>query len=124
MNQHNDGGRRPIGVLPSIVRVWERTLKEHVQRWLRENRREFDWATQGRSAESAAWHQALIDEAAAGQGGASATVFLDPTKAFEHVKLEDVWSAAKALGFPLQILGPAVEASPSARRMTFQKAIV
>ena len=49
-----DGGRRPTGVLPTIVRVWERVRKNTVQNWLRQHARSYDWATQGRSAESAA----------------------------------------------------------------------
>ena len=118
-----DTGRRPIGVLPSIVRVWERSRKAAVQKWLRVNKFEFDWATQGRSAEAAAWHQALMDEAATAQSLVSATAFVDLTKAFENVRLEDVWRSGRHYGFPLQILRPALEAFTFARRLCYHKAV-
>ena len=118
-----DGGRRPIGILPSIVRIWERCRKTHVQRWMRENKRDFDWATQGRSAEMAAWHQSIMDEAATAQGLTSATMFLDLAKAFENVRLQDVWNAGRRLGFPLRILRLALEAFAFARRLSYHKAV-
>ena len=69
------GGRRPIGVLPTLVRVWERIRKCEVQKWSNATRRHYDWATQGRSAEAAAWTQSLFDEAAAADGLQTAAVF-------------------------------------------------
>ena len=116
------GGRRPIGVLPTIVRIWERVRKPVSQKWARENKRDFDWASQGRSAESAAWHQSLLDEAALGRGHHSAGVFLDLTKAFEMVRLEDVWYAGLHYGFPPTLLRVALEAFAFARRLYFQYA--
>ena len=117
------GGRRPIGVLPTIVRIWERTRKGIAQRWSREHQRAFDWATQGRSSESAAWHQSLLDEAAKGRHQQSAAVFLDLAKAFEMVRLEDIWRAGVHFGFPLDILRLALEAFSFARRLSFQGAV-
>ena len=119
----NDGGRRPIGVLPSIVRIWERARKPLVQRWARGNSRPDDWATQGRSAEVAAWNQSVIDEAAAADGLDSATAFVDLAKAFERIRSEDVWRAGVRHGFPLHILRLALEAFAFARRLSFQGAV-
>ena len=98
------GGRRPIGVLPTLVRIWERARKSMVQKWSRENRRQYDWATQGRSSESAAWHQSILDEAATADGLQSAAVFLDLAKAFETIRLDLVWQAGVQHGFPLSLL--------------------
>ena len=117
------GGRRPIGVLPTIVRIWERTRKAVAQRWSRENQRAYDWATQGRSSESAAWHQSLLDEAAKGRHELSAAVFLDLAKAFEIARLEDIWYAGVHYGFPLDLLRLALEAFSFARRLSFQGAV-
>ena len=117
------GGRRPIGILPTIVRIWERCRKAEVQRWMRQNRRSFDWATQGRSAETAAWHQSIMDEAATSQGLTSVGAFLDLAKAFENVPLQDIWAAGRRLKFPLVILRATLESFAFARRLVYQQAI-
>ena len=119
----NDGGRRPIGVLPTIVRMWETARKPLVQRWARDSSRHYDWATQGRSAEAAAWNQSVIDEAATADGLDSATAFVDLAKAFERIRLEDAWRAGVRFGFPLHILRLALEAFVFARRLSYQGAV-
>ena len=96
-----DGGRRPLGILSTVVRIWERTRKLAVQERFRTRRRSFGWATQGKSAESAACQQCLLDEAATADGLSCATTFVDLTKAFEMVRLEDTWKAGVHFGFPL-----------------------
>ena len=117
------GGRRPIGVLPTLVRIWERARKSLVQRWARESRRHYDWASQGRSAETAAWHQSLLDEAACADGLKSASVFFDLTKAFETIRLDLVWEAGIRHGFPLSLLRLSLEAFAFDRRLRFQTAV-
>ena len=118
-----EGGRRPIGVLPSIVRVWERARKETVQRWVGEHARSYDWATQGRSSEGAVWYQSLVDEGAAADGHSSATVLMDLSKAFEMVSLQKVWEAGVRHRFPLHILRLVLESFAFARHLTYQGAI-
>ena len=117
------GGKRPIGVLPTLVRLWKRTSKPLVQHWARESRRVYDWATQGRSAELAAWHQSLIDEAACADGMRIASVFFDLTKAFETIRLDLVWDAGRQYGFPLTLLRLSLEAFAFERRLRYQNAI-
>ena len=117
------GGRRPIGVLPTLVRVWERIRKCEVQKWSNATRRHYDWATKGRSAEAAAWTQSLFDEAAAADGLQTAAVFLDLAKAFETIKLELVWQAGARFGFPPDLLRMSLEAFAFERRLTYQSAI-
>ena len=119
----DDGGRRPIGVLATIVRVWERSRKLVVQKWSRQNTRPYDWATQGRSAEAAAWNQSLLDEAATAEGMVSATTFIDLAKAFERVRLQDIWEAGRRYDFPLHILRLGLEAFSFARRLSYQGAL-
>ena len=118
-----DGGRRPIGVLPTIVRVWERTRKPLVQDWLRRNARQYDWASQGRSAEAAAWHQSVLCEAAAANGLASGTTFADLAKAFETVSFEHVWHAGLKHGFLVQVLVLMLEAFAFVRQLSYQGAL-
>ena len=104
------GGRRPIGALPTLIRMWERARKPLVQRWSRDNLRHYDWAAQGRSAEAAAWKQSLLDEAATADGLHSLAVFFDLAKAFETIRLDLVWCAGVEHGFPLRILRLELEA--------------
>jgi hypothetical protein len=62
------GGRRPIGLLPSLVRVWERARKPVIEGWGKRNLREYDWMRTGRGAERSAWAQSVLEEAARGRG--------------------------------------------------------
>ena len=113
------GGRRPIGLLPTIVRVWERIRTPILKRWAGDNARAYDWATQGRSVEGAAWHQALLDEAATAENFQSATTFTDLTKAFEMVRFQDVWQAGCRYRFPPRLLRLMLEAFSFGRRLTY-----
>jgi hypothetical protein len=78
------GGTRPIAVLASFVRWWERTRRPLVRRWRGDQSRGYDWACRGRTAQAAVWRQALFDEAAAGEGLRSASLLVDLQKAFER----------------------------------------
>eukprot|EP00973_Karenia_brevis_P085011 11797564-Karenia_brevis.AAC.1 len=44
-----DGGNRPIGIMASLVRLWERLRKPVMAEWLRAHSREYDWAAVGKS---------------------------------------------------------------------------
>ncbi len=94
------GGRRPIGLLASLVRWWERLRAPLIQQWRLRHARPFNWAAPGRNAEMAVWEQSLIDEAAANKGWCSASTLIDLVKAFEHIPLEVLWRKAKSHGFP------------------------
>ena len=81
-----DGGRRPIGLLPSIVRLWMRIRLDVARVWQQEHERPYFYAGSLKGAEVAAWKQAARAELA----GASAmmayvAVLLDLVKAFERV---------------------------------------
>ena len=78
---------------------------------------------QGRSSEAAVWQCSLFDEAAKGRGLLSATTLVDLTKAFEMVKLRDIWLAARRHDFPLRLIRPALEAFSFARRLCYQGAV-
>ena len=53
------GGQRPIAVLATVVRIWERTRKPIVRQWAARNHKDYDWAARGRSAELAVWTVAV-----------------------------------------------------------------
>ena len=119
----SDGGRRPIGLLAGIVRVWERIRKPLVAAWRCTVEREYNWAAKGRSAQAAVWKQALQAEAATARGEHSAATLVDLVKAFEMVKLEIVWRRGLQLHFPPQILRLTLESFAFVRRLMLSGAV-
>ena len=85
-------GERPIGLMPSIVRVWERARKPILDQWMSSQTRSYDWACRSRSAEMAAWQHMVLKEGQDDKPGLGrATALLDMTKCFEPVRLWHVW---------------------------------
>ena len=82
-----DGGRRPIGLLPTLVRVWEKLRKPVMRSWKLTVFRAYNYADKGSSSQLAVWKQALQAEASAIAGGSAAALLVDLTKAFEMVRL-------------------------------------
>ena len=112
------GGRRPIGLVDGLCRLWELARRPVVREWRRQQRRPYDYGARGRKATDAVWLQALYDEAAEEDGEAAATVLLDLTKAFESVPLALVWERGLALGFPAGILRLSLEVCAFVRHLT------
>eukprot|EP00973_Karenia_brevis_P063854 8876358-Karenia_brevis.AAC.1 len=59
-----DGGRRPIGLLPSVIRLWMRIRLDIARAWEVENSRPYFYAGRMKGAEVAAWKQAARGELA------------------------------------------------------------
>ncbi len=116
------GGRRPIGVLVSLMRVWERARRPLVQRWREACPRSYQWMTKGRGAGRAVWAQTVMEEAARQMGLATATVLVDLMKAFEQIILAEVWSAGVRHGFPTQLLRLGLELCTARRRLVYRGA--
>ena len=57
-----EGGKRPIGLLASLVRVWERLRRSYANEWLAAHPRAYDWASKGKTSEMAVWVQMVEDE--------------------------------------------------------------
>ncbi len=105
-------------MLASFVRWWERVRRPHVRMRRGRQKRNYDWARRGRTAQAAVWRQALFDEAAAGEGLGSATILVDLEKAFERVRLADAWTEGLRLGFPPVLLRATLEIFAFARVLT------
>ena len=112
-----DGGRRPVGLLPTIERLWEKVRRPVVQEWRQTVVRQYNWAMKGRSSADAVWKQAICAEAAVAKGKATASVLVDLVKAFEMIRLEIVWLMGIRLGFNPVILRLCLEAFAFARRL-------
>ena len=119
----SDGGRRPIGLLPAIIRVWERSRRPVIQAWRATVERSYNWAAKGRSPEDAVWQQALKGEVAKADGLQTASTLVDLVKAFEMVKLELVWRAGLRLHFPPKLLRMVMEIFALARRLVLDQAV-
>ena len=117
------GGRRPIGVLATFVRLWEAVRKPIVWQWRSRIERPYNWAAPGRSAEMGVWGQSLKDEVAKGRGQHSGAVMYDLAKAYEMVKLELVWEHGRRWGFPGRILRLMLEAFAFTRHLVFKGAV-
>ncbi len=117
------GGRRPIGLLASLVRWWERLRAPLIQQWRLRHARPFNWAAPGKNAEKAVWEQSLLDEAAANRGWSSASTLIDLVKAFEHIPLAVLWKKARAHSFPLRLMCLVLELCAAPRRLVFREAV-
>ncbi len=99
-----DGGRRPIGLFPTIVRVWMRSRAEVTRRWEAAHHLPNVYGGRGMGAQRAAWQSAFHAELAAADQLAFAQAMLDLVKAFEKVPHEHLIQAVRALGFDLRLL--------------------
>ena len=117
------GGRRPIGLLASFVRLWERARRPIMKEWSASCRRQYNWMAKGLGAERSVWAQALYEEAAVASGKATASILLDLVKAFEQVVLGYVWEHGLAHLMPKRILTLALELCTFARRLSFRGAV-
>ena len=116
-------GQRPVGLLPSRVRLWERARKEDMGAWRKAHAKDFDWMREGKGAERSIWAQTVYEEAAKGRGNETASVMLDLTKAFEQVLLQKVWEQGMLQNMPGQLLVMALESCAFGRRLTFKGAV-
>ena len=104
--EKNDGGFRPIGLLPCLPRLWMRARRNVAKKWEEENKRTWLYAGKGKGANVAAWTQAAAAERAAALRPSVeyAQALLDLVKAFDRVPLWLLVDEADALGYPLTIL--------------------
>ena len=99
-----DGGRRPIGLFPTMIRVWMRARACVARAWESDNFRPQMYGGLGMSAQRAAWQAAFQAELAAKKLNSYAQALLDLVKAFEKVQHHIVKAAAKKHGYNLTIL--------------------
>ena len=49
------GGKRPVGLLAGLVRLWEKARMPIIQKWRTTISRDYNWAAKGRSPQAAVW---------------------------------------------------------------------
>ena len=62
------GGRRPIALIASFVRIWVKCRKEETKAWKEGQECGYDWMGNGKGAEKAVWAQSVIEGATHGIG--------------------------------------------------------
>ncbi len=117
------GGRRPIGLVASFVRLWERSRAPLIREWRVKAMRPYNWAAPGRNAERAVWLHSLADEAAKAKGLDTAAVLIDLVKAFEHIPLSLLWERGGQHAFPMAALRLVLEICAAPRRLVFRGAV-
>ena len=79
------GGYRPIGLFPSVIRIWMRARAETAREWEAETAGPEFFGCKGMGAQRAAWAAAFEAEAAKARGHDHAATLLDLVKAFEMI---------------------------------------
>ena len=106
----SDGGHRPIGLFPTLVRLWMRVRTASTRAWERKVHSPDLYGGKGMGAQRAAWLEAFAAEAAVAQELEQGQVLLDLTKAFETVSHQELINAAGRKGYPLPLLRLALDA--------------
>ncbi len=99
-----DGDFRPIGLMPTIVRLWSRARRMVARRWEGDNARPYFYAGPGCGANVAAWKQGFRAEVADAVEAHYGQLLLDMIKCFEHVALQALIEEAIAVGYPIFVL--------------------
>ena len=99
-----DGGRRPIGLFCSTVRIWMRARVDDIRAWEQANALPSIFGGEGMGAQKAAWQIAFTAETAALTRVDFAGSLVDLVKAFETVPHHVLAAAARALGYPIVLL--------------------
>ncbi len=118
-----DGGRRPIGLLPSLYRIWSKVRAGEVRDWERRWARSYFAAGPGKAADAAAWRTALRAEMAAAAGADSASVLWDLLKCFEHGRHFLLAQEASEVEFPIVIARMSAEMYRAERRLIIDDAV-
>ena len=99
-----DGGRRPIGLFPTLIRIWMRARNEVARHWEARNALPCFYGGKGMGAQRAAWMSSYRAEAAAKDGMHFTQSLLDLIKAFERLPHHLIVQAARRLGYCLTTL--------------------
>ena len=98
------GGSRPIGLCPSLIRLWMRLRLSVAQAWQTANDRPYFFAGEAKGADVAAWKQAARAEISAYEKLGHALALLDIIKAFDGVPWDWLVKQATARKYNLWLL--------------------
>ena len=99
-----DGGLRPIGLFPTVVRIWMRARSRIAQAWEAAHASPLLFGGKGMGAQRAAWVAAFQAEAAACDQLSHVAALLDLVKAFERIPHAHLVRAARKHGYSLVVI--------------------
>ena len=99
-----DGGVRPIGLLPTVTRIWMRARNDVARKWEAENADPSLFGGKGMGAQKAAWLAAFRAELADGRNTEKVQTLLDMTKAFETIPHKKLVETARKYKYNLALL--------------------
>ena len=94
-----DGGRRPIGLFPTFIRVWMRARADLTRTWEAAHALPCLYGGAGMGAQRAAWQVSYRAEVAARNRLEYGQTLLDLVKAFEKIPHEHLIAAGKKHGY-------------------------
>ena len=100
----SDGGLRPIGLFPTLIRVWMKARVQINRTWEAANALPSLFGGTGMGAQRAAWQSAFRAENAARLRSHWGGSLLDLIKAFEKIPHHRIVEAATRLGYNLWVL--------------------
>ena len=115
------GGNRPIGLCPSLIRLWMRLRLPVAQAWQAANDRPYFFAGEAKGADVAAWKQAARAEISAYEKLGHALALLDIIKAFDGVPWDWLVKQAVAKKYNLWLLRLSLAVYALARTIRFGK---
>ena len=81
-----DGGRRPIGLFHSLVRLWGRARSDYARRWEQQTDMPCVFGSSGKGAQRAAWQVAFRSEVAAQHRKSYGHTLFDLVNCFEQLQ--------------------------------------
>ena len=111
------GGERPIGILPTLYRVWCRCRRPLAHQWESQHARDYFWAAAGRSSSQAVHLQGVRLEAARAEGSSAAALLTDLAKAYEYINHGKLIQFAKAKAFQTGLLRLCIDTYEGSRRI-------
>ena len=106
----SDGGLRPIGLFPTLVRVWMRSRLLIARAWESAHSLPHVYGSTAMGAYRATWCETFAAEIAASTQTDHIQALLDLIKCFESVPHQQLVTAARARGVPLTLLRLSLQA--------------
>ena len=113
----SDGGLRPIGLFPTIIRIWMRARVSIARQWESTHALPGVYGGTGMGAHRAAWNESFSAELAAHVKADHIQALLDLVKCFETVPHAELVHAARARGVSLILLRLSISAYRLARAL-------
>ena len=99
-----DNSDRPLGLLPMMVRIWEKIRQPPMQAWCRERAGPWDQAVERSPALRCALIRCAMAEAAAEFGMDAALSMIDLEKFYDTIRIDHLVDMALTLQAPARIL--------------------